>query len=1050
MNRLKSTVTLVALFCVAALSGTAQQVINNIPIRAYGAFSPTLIETANPNLVEGREFAVPHDVVVDPASGYIYVSDTVNNRVLGFTNALAFETGAAAALVVGQSDFRTTSLPALSVRPDRLNAPSGLAVDASGNLYVACNGDHRVLRFPNPAANWGGIGTRLLPDLVLGQPDFTSSTAPNPPTARSLNLPSAQASGDLNNPAKTGLTVDGAGNLWVTDWNNHRVLRFPASALGQGASNGPDANLVLGQANFTVRVIPATGATLAGRQNKSTTSFPRDVAFIPDGDLIAVADGNFRVLVYQNPTANQQAALRILGIPTNQQITNNVSTAANTISAAYGVFAAATNRIGVVDTGNNRILIYPPRESWVTELQQFSPAANLLGGQLNFGDREANRGQGVPNNNGYFRPFAATVVDGKLLTADTANHRVLRQTVLSASVDAADGVLGQPNFRASAINRADGREVSFPAGIAFDYSTDPPRVYIADTGNHRILGYRSITRLRTLAPADVVIGQPDLTTAVANYPTNDSSTPTQTGLLTPWGVTVDADGNVWVADSGNGRVLRFPKPNFDEPVELPPADIVIGQANFTSKNLTVTQSTMVAPTSVAVSIVGSLVVSDRTANRLLVFQTPLSNGMAASKVIGQDNFVDQGSGTGGNRLSQPRGLSIDTANRLYVADFSNNRMQIFSNLDALPATGGNALNSLTLGFGNTNLSQPSGVVVDLRSGEIWLTEAGRSRVLRYPEFNQLFFNPQANFFVSTLGSGGLGAISVAVDGLGFPIVGEGSNRISFYVPRLQTTNGATFFTSQPNAPSAGQPAFGHLAPNTIASAFSFVGNFDQSREIPSAAAETVPLPTDLSDVEITLDGRPLPLFFVSSSQINFFLPNDVPESGVVLIDIRRKSTGDLLAGDFVGMAQVAPGLFTTNQQGTGPVAAINFVGQNSTGLNSTANPLIRGEVIALFGTGMGRVPGAPNDGSAVNTALSTPQAPFAVSIQGQLPPGNVEYSGFAPGFVGLWQINIRIPNNTAPGDNVPIVLIYGSSNTSQGVRNGVQTTIPTTYSLRQP
>jgi uncharacterized protein (TIGR03437 family) len=433
----------------------------------------------------------------------------------------------------------------------------------------------------------------------------------------------------------------------------------------------------------------------------------------------------------------------------------------------------------------------------------------------------------------------------------------------------------------------------------------------------------------------------------------------------------------------------------------------------------------------------------------LLFQSPFTNGMAATRVLGQDSFVDQVSGTGGDRFNQPRGIAIDISNRLYVADFVNNRLQIFNNVDQQPTTGGNALTTLNIGFANATISQPSGIVLDPRNGEIWLTEAGRGRVLRFPDFNQLFLNPQANFFVSTLASGNLGAISVAVDGLGFPIVGEASNRISFYVPRLQTTNGATFFTSQPNAPGTGQPARGHLAPNTIASAFSFVGNFDQSREIPDGAAETTPLPTELSDIEVTLDGRPLPLFFVSSSQINFFLPNDVPESGVVLIDIRRKSNGDLLAGDFVAMAQVAPGLFTTNQQGTGPVAAINFVGQNSTGLNSAANPLIRGEVIAFFGTGMGRVPGAPNDGSAVNTALSTPQAPFAVTITGQLPAGNVEYSGFAPGFVGLWQVNVRIPNNVPPG-NVPIVFIYGPSNSSQGVRSGAQSTIQTTFSMRQP
>ncbi len=105
----------------------------------------------------------------------------------------------------------------------------------------------------------------------------------------------------------------------------------------------------------------------------------------------------------------------------------------------------------------------------------------------------------------------------------------------------------------------------------------PPAVYVADFGNNRVLEWKSTSSLTAGNPADVVIGQNDFASNVGGGPgTNES-----TGLFLPVAVAVDAQGNVYIADGGNNRILRFPKglttgtfPN-----------LVIGQASFSSGKL---------------------------------------------------------------------------------------------------------------------------------------------------------------------------------------------------------------------------------------------------------------------------------------------------------------------------------------------------------------------------------------------------------------------------------------------------------------------------------
>src|SRR5579862_4758531 len=127
-------------------------------------------------------------------------------------------------------------------------------------------------------------------------------------------------------------------------------------------------------------------------------------------------------------------------------------------------------------------------------------------------------------------------------------------------------------------NLVEGREFFAPQGIALDMSTNPPALYVADTGNNRVLGFHNATAFANGQPADIVLGQPDVYTTLPSGPSR-STTPA-TGMSAPSGITVDSQGNVYVVDTGNNRILRYPQPFTQSGAAAP--DIAIGQSSFTT------------------------------------------------------------------------------------------------------------------------------------------------------------------------------------------------------------------------------------------------------------------------------------------------------------------------------------------------------------------------------------------------------------------------------------------------------------------------------------
>lgn len=998
-------------------------IINQTPTRQFGQPSLAIpLTQASPNLVEGREFDLPGQIAFDNSTNppIMYVADIGNNRVLAFKNISGLSAGNYASLVIGQQDlFSTLAQGPGTVLSTGLSSPTGVAVDSKGNLYVADAGNNRILRFPAPFQQ--PPGNPVQPDLVIGQKGFNTSNSFNEGgncASKTLGF-SVQGSTFL-----TALAIDSNGNLWTTDPVNDRVLMYPAANLSAGAVE-PVATVVLGQNDFVTCKVTATNPT---QIMKNFIYQPSSLAFDSAGNLY-VADGFSRVLYFQGPnfSSQGQVANRVLGVSPpvqqgqpatvypNQYSLGAPNAAGNSLIPPNGVFTQGSH-LFVADTPSNRIVEYDIPSNWAAESTSFpSPAIMAVYGQIGFAAGKANQGQAQPSQFTVAAPYYGAFVGTQMWIADSGNNRVLAFSPTSTGYTGASVVVGQLDYIYNAPNLIEGKEVylsgGLPSGSAsgmvVDKNSSPPHLYIADPGNNRILCFndaRIVGQGPNLTYADLVIGQPDVKTSEINYPNGNPLQPSQTGLYNPVGVAVDNNGNLYVADYGNGRVLRFPVP-FSQPAgTLPTANLVLGQSSFTTQIQNASSNSMHSPWGVALfagsdanatPLAGGLAVSDPAYNRVLLFKKPVGgdfqNGQNAYLVIGQSTFSGVSSGTGPASFNRPLGIASDTSDRLYVADYGNNRVLVF---DQAPEKTSGPTSTLQ----DTGIYQVEGVAVSSITTELWIANTGQNQIWRYPEYSHcVLISCTATATLYTNAA----PLGLALDGSDNVIVGDAANRITFYFAQAFYRNDANFNT---------QP----LAPGMLAA----IGRLGLQMSIQDGAAQTNPWPTTLADLNITVNGTAAPIFRTLSSYgaIYFQVPYEAPTSGTANFIITQNSTGAVLCVGQFQMAQANPGFFTTSANGLGPVAATNADGT----VNSAANPAARGSIVTFYLTGQGNVPGAPADGFAPTAAANAPVAPTLI-IGSTF--ATVQYSG--PGaFAGGWQINATVPMTAVPGSANAVALTY--------------------------
>jgi DNA-binding beta-propeller fold protein YncE len=731
----------------------------------------------------------PQGIAVDQA-GRVYVADHANNRVLVYRPP--FTNGMDASEVVGQPDFTSGAVNrGGSVAANTLHGPLGLALDASGNLWVADRFNNRVMRYPAP------VVTGVTPNRLFGQVGYTA------------NAPATSAAGMWH---PMGVAIDSSDNLWVAELLNSRVLRFDLGAAGGDIV----ADLVLCQVDF---------ATAAFGTTASLCTLATGIAVDPGGGAVYVTDSsNHRILRFTS-FSNGAAATAVIGQSnfTASQCNRGGAASASTLCQPSMLALGRNGDVLVADYDNGRVLRYDlPRARPAPLIASLSPEVVPQGGGAFTLTVNGSRfhGNSVVNWNG--APLATQFLSDRRLVAQVPAANIASAgpfavtvttpapgggtssllnlfTYARAALDGnADRVLGQPGFAAGAgwnpqvgEERLGARNASSLAQLSAKHvAVDPVsgRLFASDASNNRVLSWASAMAFQNAQPADVVLGQPD------EYAGECAAPPTAASLCAPHGIGVDAAGALYVSDGNNHRVLRYLPPFstgmaasrvfgqggafttavansggvsanglkaprglavgggklavldtgnyrllvYDNPDADFTADVVIGQPDMATAAPAAASASSVGAGEggIAVDGEGRIYVADAARNRVVRFTPPFTNGMAADLVLGQPDFV---TGTtppaSATRLSYPAGLAFDPAGNLVVSDYGNNRVVRFpapvtSGMAAVDVVGQADFVTSASGTTASRFDRPFGAAMD-GVGNVYVTDSGNARILAF-------------------------------------------------------------------------------------------------------------------------------------------------------------------------------------------------------------------------------------------------------------------------------------------------------------------------------
>jgi hypothetical protein len=489
---------------------------NAIPTTNYAAADVVIGQTdmiSHTNGLTSTKLDLPFGIHCDGTR--LIVADQFNNRVLVY-NSVPTVSGAAADLVLGQTNFTTQASGTTS---SKMRYPARVFSDGT-RLIVNDQGNYRVLIWNTfPTSNGQAA------DLVLGQANFTSGTAPTR---------SASTITDFGPVVKSGSKLIVGDSDRVLIWNT-----FPT------ANNQP-ADIVLGQQNMTL-----SGAYNPGPAN----SLGSETSSFTDGTRLFVSDtGRNRVLIWNDlATAKQQWADIVLGQPNMNVMTANYGgISASSLSSPKGIYSDGT-KLYVADNGNNRVLV------WNTLPTSNNQSADFVLGKGNFTTSTTDLTASL-----MAQPHSILVYNNKLLVSEAYNSRILIwNNVPTTTGQTADVVVGPADF----VTRTQGCSQSL-MNNPNQFVVTGGKLIVSDRVNNRVLIWNSIPTTNGVA-ANVALGQANVTSCTGSSGVTLSST---------YGVAVNGS-KLYVSDGGGARILVWN--NIPTVTEQQP-DAVYGQSSLSS------------------------------------------------------------------------------------------------------------------------------------------------------------------------------------------------------------------------------------------------------------------------------------------------------------------------------------------------------------------------------------------------------------------------------------------------------------------------------------
>lgn len=353
------------------------------------------------------------------------------------------------------------------------------------------------------------------------------------------------------------------------------------------------------------------------------------------------------------------------------------------------------------------------------------PAADLVLGAANFDTA----GSALATATGMEYPggIAIDPTSGAVFVSDGSHHRVLRYPDLNSLTNgaAAEAAFGQPDLTQSAPGLS-ATSLNGPAGLHVDAAG---RLWVADSGNWRVLMYENASSLPSGSAADLVLGQPDFETLNGGNSASRMNSPQQ--------AFVDSNDNLWVVDRENNRVLKFA--GASTLANGASATVVLGQVDFGFSTQDLSASAMTNPSSLTVDGSDHLWVADSGNRRVLRFSNAslLASGASADGVLGQTDFDSDTAGSGAQSFGSPTSVLVDSAGTLWVSDTGNHRVLFFTTarLKPIGAPADGVIGQMdfitnTPGLSARKMDGPGGCAVDV-AGRLWVCDGENHRVLRF-------------------------------------------------------------------------------------------------------------------------------------------------------------------------------------------------------------------------------------------------------------------------------------------------------------------------------